>query len=130
MLKQILRFRSVLMFSLGLVLCCPGVFAQGHQEKSNAGNNKAAINRGASAQARGNGQKVGRGSRHYYHNGKWNRNGWYGWGASGAFLSNGFRVETLTPGYTTVEVNGSSYFYGNDQYFRQEPLGGYVVVTP
>ena len=74
-------------------------------------------------------QKVGRGGRHYYHNGKWNRNGWYGMGASGVVLSNGFRVETLPPGYTTVDVGGVSYFYGNDQYFRQLPAGGYTVVT-
>ena len=50
-------------------------------------------------------------------------------GASGVVLSNGFRVETLPPGYTTVDVGGVSYFYGNDQYFRQLPAGGYTVVT-
>jgi hypothetical protein len=87
MLKQILRVRTVLMFSLCLSLFCPQVFAQGHQEGRNGGN-AGTINRGSGA---------------------------YG---------------TLPPGYTTVVVGGNTYYYGENTYFRQMPVGGFVVVTP
>jgi len=120
MLKQILKFRIALLFSLCLSLFCPGVFAQGHQEgRGNAGT----INRGSGAYSRSDGH------RHYYHNGNWNRNGWYGWGIPGPILSNGVLVSSLPPGYTTVVVSGSSYFYGNGMYFRQVSSGGFAVVT-
>jgi hypothetical protein len=107
MLKGILRFRTALMFLLGLSLFCPGVFAQG----------------------RSSGQRAGHGNRHYYHNGTWNRNGWFGWGAPAPVFSNGVLVASLPPGYTTVLVGGNTYFYGNDMYFRQIPAGGFAVVT-
>ena len=120
MLKQILRFPTALTFSLCLSLFCPVVFAQGHQEgRGNAGT----INRGSGGQARGHG------TRHYYHNGNWNRNGWYGWGNPGPILSDGVLVSSLPPGYTTVVVSGNPYFYGNGLYFRQTSSGGFAVVT-
>lgn len=125
MLKQILRLKTVLMFSLGLSLFCPGAFAQGHQEGHNGGNNGSVINRGSEARGRSNGH----GSRHYYHNGRWNRNGWYGWGAQAPVFSNGVLVASLPPGYTTVVVSGNTYFYGENTYFRQMPAGGFAVVT-
>ncbi len=124
MLKQILKFKTALMFSLGLTLFCPGVFAQGHQDGHNGGN-AGTINRGSGGQGRGNGH----GSRHYYHNGNWNRNGWYGWGAPVPVWSDGVLVASLPPGYTTVVVSGNTYYYGNDMYFRQMSAGGFVVVT-
>lgn len=122
MLNQILRFKTALMFSLGLSLFCPGVFAQGHQDGRNGGN-AGTINRGSGGYARSNGH------RHYYHNGNWNRNGWYGWGVPSPILSNGVLVSSLPPGYTTVVVSGNSYFYDNGTYFRQMPAGGFAVVT-
>jgi len=118
MLNKILRFRTVLMLLLGLSLFCPGVFAQGHQEGRHGGHNGSTINRG-----------YGHGSRHYYHNGNWNRNGWYGWGIPGPVYSNGLLVSSLPPDYTAVVVGGNPYFYGNGTYFRQMPSGGFVVVT-
>jgi hypothetical protein len=109
MLKQILRFRTALMLLLGLSLFCPGVFAQGHN--------------------RGNGsQRAGHGTRHYYHNGNWNRNGWYGWGVPAPVFSAGVLVTSLPPGYTTVVVGGNTYYYGENTYFRQS-AGGFAVVT-
>jgi len=121
MLKQIMKFRTALMFSLCLSLFCPGVFAQGHQEGHNGGNNGSIINRNSGAQ--------GHGSRHYYHNGRWNRNGWFGWGAPAPVFSDGVLVASLPPGYTTVVVQGNTYFYGENTYFRQMPAGGFAVVT-
>jgi hypothetical protein len=124
MLKQILKFRTALMFLLGLALFCPGVFAQGHQDGRNGGN-AGTINRGSSGQ----GRNVGHGTRHYYHNGNWNRNGWFGWGVGAPVYADGVLVSSLPPGYTTVVVGGNPYFYGNDTYFKQMPTGGFAVVT-
>ena len=124
MLKTILRLKSALVIFLGLSMFCPSVFAQGHQEERNGGNG-GTINRGAGAQ----GQNRGHGTRHYYHNGNWNRNGWFGWGVSSPIYSNGILVASLPPGYTTVVVSGNTYYYGNDTYFSQLPAGGYTVVS-
>ena len=128
MLKEILSFRTALMLSLGLALICPGAFAQGHQERHNGGNNGSTLNRGSVDHGQSRGQRGGHGNRHYYHNGNWNRNGWYGWGTSIPVFTDGVLVASLPPGYTTVVVGGNSYFYGNDMYFRQMPSGGFAVV--
>lgn len=129
MLNKILSFKTALMLSVGLSLFCPGVFAQGHQEGRNAHNNGSAINRGSGLQGRGNTQRAGHGNRHYYHNGNWNRNGWFGWGVQVPAFSNGVLVSSLPPGYTTVMVQGNTYYYGENTYFRPVSSGGYVVVT-
>ena len=92
----------------------PAVFAQSHDNGHGD---------------RNNGRGAGHGNRHYYHNGNWNRNGWYGWGSPAPVFSNGVLVASLPPGYTTVLVGGNTYFYGNDMYFRQMPAGGFAVVT-
>ena len=112
------------MFSLCLSFFCPGVYAQGHQQGRNGGN-AGTINRGSYAQVRSNGHA----SRHYYHNGSWNRSGWYGWGVKAPVLSNGVLVGALPPGYTMVVVGGDTYYYGENTYFRQMPAGGFAVVT-
>ena len=125
MLKLILRSRTALMLSLFLSLLCPGVFAQGHQEGHYSGN-AGTINRSSEAPGRG---ANFHGNRHYYHNGNWNRNGWYGWGVQAPILSDGVLVASLPPGYTAVVINGNPYFYGNNTYFRQMSSGGFVVVT-
>ncbi len=124
MLKKILKFKTVLMFSMGMALLVPRVFAQGHQEGRNGGN-AGTINRDSRAQ----GQSHGRGNRHYYHNGNWNRNGWFGWGIPSPVFSTGVLVASLPPGYTTVVVQGNTYYYGENTYFRQIPSGGFTVVT-
>jgi len=123
MLKQILRFKTALMFSLGLALFSPGAFAQNHDGGHDGGGSH--FNRGSGGQVR----SYARGSRHYYHNGNWNRNGWYGWGVPGPVYSDGVLVGSLPPGYTTVMVQGNTYYYGNSTYFRQMSSGGFVVVT-
>lgn len=110
MLKRISRFVTALVLLSGLSLLSPGVFAQGHD-------------------SRHGGQRAGHGSRHYYHNGRWNRNGWFGWGVPAPVLSAGVLVDSVPPGCTTVVVHGNTYCYGNDMYFRQLPTGGFTVVT-
>jgi len=112
------------MFLICLAMLSPGVFAQGRQEGHDRGN-AGTMNRGHEAQGRSGGHA----NRHYYHNGNWNRNGWFGWGARAPIFSNGVLVASLPPGYTTVVVSGSTYFYGENTYFRQMPSGGYAVVT-
>ena len=126
MLNKILKLKIALMLLLGLSLFYPGAYAQRHDDGHNGGRD---VSRGSVAQGQDRGQRTGHGNRHYYHNGKWNRNGWYGLGASGPVMTDGYRVETLPPGYTTVNIAGSTYFYGNESYFRQSPSGGYMVVT-
>ena len=124
-MEKILKFKTVLMFSLVLSLfCSSSVFAQGHQEERGHGN-AGTINRGS----QGHPRSIGHANRHYYHNGNWNRNGWYGWGVPGPVLGDGVLVTSLPPGTTTVLINGNTYFYGNDMYFRQMPAGGFAVVT-
>jgi hypothetical protein len=124
MSKHILKLKTVLMLLISMALFCPGVFAQGHQEGRNGGN-AGIINRGDGAHVRGNGH----GNRHYYHNGSWNRNGWFGWGVPAPVYSNGVLVASLPPGYTSVIVAGNPYFYGNGMYFRPMSTGGFAVVT-
>ena len=123
MLKQVLKFKTALIFSIGLSLLVPCAFAQGHNDSHNGGN------RSSAAHARGNARGNGRGSRHYYHNGNWNRNGWFGWGVQAPIYTDGVLVASLPPGYTTVLVGGNTYYYGNDTYFRQMSAGGFAVVT-
>ena len=122
MLRKILNFRTALMFLLSLSFICPGVFAQGHQDGRNGGNS-GTIHRGSGAYSRNNGH------RHYYHNGNWNRSGWYGWGVQAPIMTDGVLVSSLPPGYTTVVVSGNPYFYGNGMYFRQTSSGAFAVVT-
>lgn len=121
MLNQILTLRTTFMFLLGFGLCSSVAFAQGHQDGRNG--NQGTINRGSGTYNRSNGH------RHYYHNGQWNRNGWYGLGTPAPVLSNGVLVTSLPPGYTTVVVSGNTYFYGENTYFRSMPSGGFAVVT-
>jgi hypothetical protein len=130
MLKQILRFRTALMFSLGLSLFCPGVFAQGydagHDGRHDGGNYSS---RDSGAQVRSNVQRNGHGSQHYYNNGRWYRRGWFGWGVPVPVLSSGVLIDSLPPTYTVVVVQGNTYYYGDNTYFRQLPAGGFTVVS-
>ena len=78
---------------------------------------------------RGNRQRDSNEVRHYYHDGVWNRNGWYGWGIPGPVYSDGVLVASLPPGAVPVNVEGNTYFYGNNMYFRPKSAGGFSVVT-
>jgi len=119
MFNKILSFGTVLIFILCFGLNSTDVFAQGRQEGRDG--RSGIVNRDSGSHNRG--------SRHYYHNGNWNRNGWYGWGIPGPIMGDGVLVASLPPGYTTVVVGGNPYFYGNGMYFRQMPAGGFAVVT-
>lgn len=116
MLKKILRVRTVLMLLAGLSLFIPSVFAQEHD--------------GGHAQERGNVQRNGHGSQHYYNNGRWYRRGWFGWGVPVPVLSSGVYIDSLPPSYTLVVVGGNTYYHGDNTYFSQLPAGGFAVVSP
>jgi len=128
MIKTAVTFSSAFIFLMGLSSFCPGAFAQGHQEGYYEGH-AGIINGGSGHDVRSNAQRMGHGTRHYYHNGNWNRNGWFGWGNPEPVFSNGVLIASLPPGYTSVVVSGNTYFYGNNTYFSQLPSGGYVVVS-
>jgi len=69
-------------------------------------------------------------SHHYYRNGHWYRHGWFGIGVAVPVLSTGVYVNTLPPAYTPVVIQGTTYYYGENTYFRPETDGGYTVVSP
>ena len=118
MLKQILRLRTALMLWAGLSLFSPGVFAQGHDGRDR-GNDRG----------RHDVQRNGHRSQHYYNNGRWYRHGWFGWGVAVPTLSSGVFIDSLPQNYTVVMVQGNTYYYGDNTYFRQLPEGGFTVVT-
>jgi len=126
MLKQILRFRTALMFSIGLSLFCPGVFAQGHDDGRDGRDHGSNIRRDSGER---NDQRNGHGSQHYYNNGRWYRHGWFGLGVAVPVLPSGVLIDSLPSSYTVVVVQGNTYYYGDNTYFRQLPEGGFAVVT-
>jgi len=129
MLKQILKFKTALMFALGLSLFCPGVFAQVvHDDGHYGGNNGNYSGRDPGSRGRENGPRNGHGSQHYYNNGRWYRHGWFGWGVPVTVLSAGVLIDSLPSSYTVVVVGGNTYYYGDNTYFRQLPAGGFAVV--
>jgi hypothetical protein len=129
MIKQILRFRTALMFSMGLSLFVPGVFAQGHDDGHDRGNNGSNFSRDSGTRDRDNIQRNGHGSNHYYRNGRWYSHGWFGWEIPVPVLSAGVFIDSLPASYTVVVVQGNTYYYGDNTYFRQLPAGGFAVVT-
>ena len=116
MLKQVLRFKVVLVILLMLSLFCPGVFARGDDRGGNRGYVRV-DNRGHN-----------RGDRHYYRDGRWYRTGWFGFGIVVSALAIGALIDALPPRHTTVVVEGTPYYYDDRYYYRQAPQGGYVVV--
>ena len=111
MLKQILRFRILLVMLLMLTLFRPGAFARG-DDRGNRG-----YNRGE--------------SHYYYHGDRWYRPGWFGFGVAVSALAIGALIDSLPPRHTTVVVEGTPYYHDDRYYYRQLPEGGYVVVpTP
>ena len=114
MLKQVLRFRVVLVSLLMLALFCPGVFAQGHDRGGDRGDNRG----------------YNRGDSHYYRDGRWYKHGWFGFDIAVAALAIGAFIDALPPRHTTVVVGGTPYYYGDNHYYRQANNGGYVVVAP
>jgi hypothetical protein len=125
MLRQILRVKTALMFSLALSLFCPGVFAQGHEDRHDGGDNGRNIKRDAGPQER----RDGHGSQHFYNNGRWYKHGWFGWDVAVPVLSAGVFVDSLPTAYTVVIIQGNTYYHGDNTYFRQVSTGGFTVVT-
>ena len=113
MLKQILRFKIVLVSLLMLTLFCPAAFARG----------------GGRGDDRGHGRDD-RGRRYYYRDNRWYQHGWLGFDFAVAALTIGALIDYLPPQHTTVVVAGTPYYYADNHYYRQVPNGGYVVVAP
>ena len=116
MLKLFLRFRVVLAILLMLTMFCPGAFARGDDRGGNSGYSD---NRG-----------YNRGERYYYRDGGWYKPGWFGFGIAVAALAIGALIDSLPPEHTTIIVQGTPYYYGDNHYYVQAPNGGYVVVAP
>jgi len=72
---------------------------------------------------------VDRHDRHYYRNGRWYKHGWFGFEIAVPVLPTGVYVDTLPPAYTPVVVQGTTYYYGDNTYFKPLPEGGYTVVS-
>ena len=113
MLKQILRFRSVLVLIFGLSLLSLGAFARADDNRGdNRGDNH------------GDNHRDNHGNRYHYRDGRW-----YGQGEIVVpNLVIGAEVESLPPQYTTVVVGNTSYYYDNARYYNRLPDGAYVVV--
>ncbi len=112
MLKQILRFKSVLVLIFGLSLLSLGTFAR-------ADDNYRGDNRGDS-------QRDNHHNRYHYRNGRW-----YGRGEVVVpTLVVGSEVEALPPQYTVVVVGNTRYYYDNARYYNRLSDGAYVVVAP
>ena len=118
MLKKILSFKIVLVILLVLTLFCPGAFARGNDKGGNRGNDRA-DNRG-----------YNRGDSHYYRDGRWYKHGWFGFDILVSALAIGALIDALPPRHTTVVVQGTPYYYGDNHYYRQSTDGGYMVVSP
>ena len=109
MLKQILRFRSVLVLIFGLSLLSLGAFARADDNRG-----------GDHGDNRGNNHS----NRYHYRDGRW-----YGQGEIVVpNLIVGAQVESLPPQYTTVVVGNTPYYYDNARYYNRLPDGAYVVV--
>ena len=98
MIKQILRFRILIVVCLVLALFCSDALAWGG------------------------------GGRHYYNGGRWYRHGWLGFDIAVSALTIGALIESMPPRYSTVVVGGVPYYYYDGVYCRPYPRGGYVVV--
>lgn len=119
MLKKISScFRVALVISLMLTMVCPYAFARGDDREGHRGYSRIDY-RGSN-----------RGDRYYYHDGEWYKPVWFGFGIAVAALAIGAIIDSLPPRHTTVVVEGTPYYYGDNHYYRQAPNGGYVVVQP
>ena len=113
--------KTVVITFLALTLCYSGAFAQEHRG-DNRGDNRGG-NRGYARENRSS-------ERYYYRDGRWYQHGWFGFDFLVSALVVGAIIDALPPQHTTVVVQGTPYYYGDSRYYRQEPNGGYVVVSP
>ncbi len=101
MIKQVLKFRVVIVVFLMLTLFCSNAFAWG-----------------------GHG-----GGRYHYRGGRWySHPDWFWFDVGVTALTIGAIVEALPPRYTTVVVAGAPYYYYDTVYYRPYYSGGYIVV--
>ena len=113
MLKQILRFRSVLVLIFGLSLLSLGAFARADD---NRGGNYGDDHR--------DNHRDNHRNRYHYRDVRW-----YGQGEIVVpNLVVGAEVESLPPRYTTVVVGNTPYYYDNARYYNRLSDGAYVVV--
>jgi hypothetical protein len=68
--------------------------------------------------------------RHYYRDGRWYRHDARGNEIFVSDIAPGVYIEALPPQYTTVVIEGTSYYHDSSHYYRPGPRGGYVVVAP
>ena len=113
MLKQIVRFRVVLVIISGALLLCSVAIAMA---ENNRGDN------------RGDSRGDNRGERHYYRDGRWYKHDDRGNEVSVADIVLGAIADVLPPQHQTIVVQNTPYYYDNSHYYRQLPEGGYVVV--
>lgn len=118
MLKQVLRFRVILVILLMLTLFYPGALVRADDRGGNRGQNRI--------DTRG----YDRGERYYYRDGRWYKPSWFGFGIAVAALAIGTLIDYLPPEHTTIIVQGTPYYYGDNHYYMQAPNGGYMVVSP
>lgn len=121
MVKQLSRFKTVVVMLLTLVLFCPGVFAREDDRGGNRGGNRV--------DNRNDNRGYNGGDRHYYRDGNYYKRGWFGLGAVVAALAVGAYLESLPPKHTVVVVQGNKYYHDDRYYYRQLPDGGYAVVA-
>ncbi len=99
MLKQILRFRVVVVIFIVLSLFCSSeAFAWGHRD-----------------------------DRYYFHGGRWYKPSRFWFDVAVPVITIGAIVESLPSGYTTVVVRGAPYYYYDNVYFQTYQSGGYIV---
>jgi len=129
MLKQILRFRAVMVIflALSLALSCSEAFADGRGSGNSGG--RGGGYRGAGSYRGGGGYRGG-GDRNYYRDGRWYRHGWLGFDIAVSALAIGALIESLPPRCDTVVVRDTPYYYYGNYYYRPYQYGGYVVVPP
>lgn len=100
MSKQILRFKSILVFTFGLSLLFSGASVWADDNQSNNG------------------------SRYYYQDGQWYEQG----KVHVTSLSIGSIVKSLPPQYTSIFIENNHYYFDNILYYMQLPDSTYVVV--
>ena len=124
MVTFIIRLKLALTLLLGFALLSLPAFAQSYGQVETRRDYKTEERRVERREYRGN-------TRYYYSNrGRgWYRRGWFGLGVAVPSLSTGVLVASLPETYTTVIVQGQTYYHGDNLYFKPLSAGGYTVVS-
>ena len=116
MLKQVLRFRIVLIMALVMTSLCPVAFASGNDY--------------GRSDRRDNRNNYNGGERHYYRDGRWYKRDQQGHEVSVADIVIGAIAEALPPQHKTIVVQNTQYYYDNSHYYQRRPDNTYIVVDP